>query len=1037
MRQLLRSLLLAALISRAAEAQTATVTPLSISFGNQPVNTTSGIRTVTLLNTGTGPLTITDISTTGDFSATHSCATVNPGSTCNISVTFTPTSGGLKSGALTVTNSASVSPHMVPLSGVAVDIILAPEFLSFGDVHIGTTATRTATLSNNSPNPLNITSITTTSIFQQSSNCGTILAAGASCSIDITFSPVNSTSSTGTLVVRDSGTSLPRAILLSGSGVLPLSTASSLLFTPGYVVGSSTSQSVTLFQRGPTSARVTSVTTSGDFTSTNQCGSPVQPGGACSVIVTFSPTAAGPRSGTLTITTDPVSTITVSLSGTGLASAPAPFILTISPSALAAGANEFTLAVTGSGFSSLSVIRWAGVDRPTTFVNTNRLTTVIPASEVATLRAIAVSVFNPAPGGGVSNIADFTVYRATTLTASDLVYDRLGRQIYASVRSTSPIQPNTLTAIDPITGVLTTSTFMGSDPSKLAISKDSRTIYAVLEGEARIGPFDTVSQTAETAFTLGTDPFLGTYYAEDIAVDPGNSQTIAVSRKFLSASPRHAGVAIYDNGVKRSVDTAAGLAGSNIIQFSQSSSTLYGYNSETSELGFRTMSITPSGVTVTNLQRLPLNKSGIGMDIQVESERIYSTNGEVVDLITGTSITRLPLPLGPIIIDGPPMAPATGSQFLDIPNFAPFVADSNLERVFYLIRRQILAFDLNTFTQVGSMTLPAESLRTDFGSLIRWGEKGLAFRSETEVFSVLIPDSWLGIGKISKVRRDFNGDSKSDILWRDPAGNVSMWQMNGHTVTSEALMGNVWIGWTIVGSGDFNADGKMDILWRDSSGTTVVWLMNGGNLSRYSVIGIMDPKWAVAGVTDFNGDGTADILWRDRDGNLTIWLLDGSSIIKNEFLGNIWYDWIIVGTGDFNGDGRGDILWRHISGDVAIWLMNGTSILTGTTIANIWTGWTISGTGDFNGDGKSDILWRSLTGDVAIWLMNGTTLLSGTLVGNIWTGWTISGTGDFNGDEKSDILWRSDSGDVAIWLMNGASISSYAGVGNAADRTAQ
>ena len=995
-----------------------TVTPSSILFGNQPVNT-GGLRGVTVRNTGTGPLTITDVSTTGEFAATHSCTTVNIGLACSISVTFTPTSVGPKSGALTVTHSASGSPHTVPLSGVGVDVVLEPQFVLFGDVHVGTSAIRTATLTNNSPDPLSITSITATSIFQVSSHCGTTLAAGASCPIDVTFSPVNPTSSNGTLAVSDSGTGSPRFISLSGRGTvgqISLS-ASSLVFTAD-VIGSSTSRQVFVFNNGTGSLTVTSVTTSGDFASTNHCVAPVQPGGGCGILVTFSPTAEGPRSGTLTIHSDATfSPFTASLSGTGLAALPVPVVTSISPTGRAAGASEFTLTVTGSNFSSMSVIRWGGVDRPTTFVNNTSLTAVIPASDAVTLGTTAVSVFNPAPGGGASNIADFTVYRATTLTARDLVYDRVGRQIYASVRSTSPVQPNTLTAIQPMTGVLATSTFIGSDPTKLAISGDSRTIYIALEGGAKIRQFDTVSQAAGSPFALGADQFQYTYYVQDIAIDPGNSQTIAVSRTTLPRT--HAGVGIYDNGVKRSVDTPRNT-GSNVIEFSTTSSTLYGYNNETSEFGFRTMSVTPSGVTVTNVRQGLITQFGI--DIQFESGRIYSTNGRIVDPVSGTLIATIPLPSG------------SGS-------FAGVVADPSLERVFYLLANpssvRILAYELKTFGQVGSMTLPVSGSLFDFSSLIRWGEKGLAFKSETEVISVLIPDSWLPGSDVPKVRGDFNGDGKSDVLWRDPAGNVSMWQMNGHAITSEALIGNVWTGWTIAGSGDFNGDGKMDILWRDSSGTTVLWLMNGGILSSYSVIGIQAPEWTVAGVADFNGDGKADILWRDRDGDVTIWLMDGSNIIKNEFLGNVWHEWIIVDTGDFNGDGRGDILWRHLSGDVAIWLMNGTSILTGTTIANIWNGWTVSGTGDFNADGKSDILWRSLTGDVAIWLMNGTTLMSGTSVGNIWNGWAISGTGDFNGDNKSDILWRSVSGDAAIWLMDGANISSYAGIGNVADRTAQ
>src|SRR4029453_6482915 len=74
--------------------------------------------------------------------------------------------------------------------------------------------------------------------------------------------------------------------------------------------------------------------------------------------------------------------------------------------------------------------------------------------------------------------------------------------------------------------------------------------------------------------------------------------------------------------------------------------------------------------------------------------------------------------------------------------------------------------------------------------------------------------------------RDFNKDGKADILWRDTSGNVSMWVMDGTTVTNNSVIANIWTTWSIVGVGDFNGDGKADILWRDTSGYVAVWLMD-------------------------------------------------------------------------------------------------------------------------------------------------------------------------------------------------------------------
>jgi len=82
---------------------------------------------------------------------------------------------------------------------------------------------------------------------------------------------------------------------------------------------------------------------------------------------------------------------------------PVPAMSNLNPSSRKAGGAAFTLTVTGNGFVNGSVVRWNGSGRPTTFVSSTRLTAAIPASDIAVAGTAVVSVFNPAPGGGVSN----------------------------------------------------------------------------------------------------------------------------------------------------------------------------------------------------------------------------------------------------------------------------------------------------------------------------------------------------------------------------------------------------------------------------------------------------------------------------------------------------------------------------------------------------------------------------------------------------------------------------------------------------------
>ena len=88
---------------------------------------------------------------------------------------------------------------------------------------------------------------------------------------------------------------------------------------------------------------------------------------------------------------------------------PVPTIITLSPSSATAGGAAFTLTVYGTNFVNDSVVRWNGSDRTTTFVSTTQLTATITMGDIATVGTYPVTVFNPTPGGGISNAVDFTV----------------------------------------------------------------------------------------------------------------------------------------------------------------------------------------------------------------------------------------------------------------------------------------------------------------------------------------------------------------------------------------------------------------------------------------------------------------------------------------------------------------------------------------------------------------------------------------------------------------------------------------------------
>ncbi len=299
--------------------------PSPLNFGPQTIRVQSAPKTLYIANPGVIPVSVSGITVSGSFGESGSCVTkLNPGTHCPLSLTFTPTGAGSAQGALVVDNTAPGSPAAVTLTGSAAgpDVDLSDSSLSFGYQAPNTTSSaKTVTMTNTGTAALAIASITASGDFAETNNCGSSLAMNASCTINVTFTPTAASIQTGTITITDNTGNSPQTIALSGTGsqdTVTLSTYS--LSFPGQLVGStSSSQYVILDNTGTQTLTLTSTTASGDFGVTNNCGSSLAPlVGTCTIFVTFAPTAAGNRTGTVTITdSSSGSPQTIALSGTG------------------------------------------------------------------------------------------------------------------------------------------------------------------------------------------------------------------------------------------------------------------------------------------------------------------------------------------------------------------------------------------------------------------------------------------------------------------------------------------------------------------------------------------------------------------------------------------------------------------------------------------------------------------------------------------------------------------------------------------------
>jgi len=318
-----------------------------LQFGNQATGTTSAPLTITVENTGNNYLNFSSLNftATGPFSVTGGTCEqetdggYSPSETCTLTVTFTPTATGAATGSISVASNALASPSTINLTGsgtatAAPAATLSPGTLSFGSVTSGVTSSaQMLTLSNTGNAALAISGITlggaNPTDFAETNTCGTSVAAGASCTISVTFTPGSAASFTATVSVADNATGSPQTASLSGTGTAPAAPVASLSPTTvsfGNVVTGVTSgaQTVTLSNTGNAVLNLSGITIGGtnpsDFAETNTCGETLAADASCTISVTFTPGSIASFTATISVADNAAgSPQTSSLSGAGIA----------------------------------------------------------------------------------------------------------------------------------------------------------------------------------------------------------------------------------------------------------------------------------------------------------------------------------------------------------------------------------------------------------------------------------------------------------------------------------------------------------------------------------------------------------------------------------------------------------------------------------------------------------------------------------------------------------------------------------------------
>jgi len=339
----------------------------------------------------------------------------------------------------------------------------------------------------------------------------------------------------------------------------------------------------------------------------------------------------------------------------------------------------------------------------------------IPSVNAAPLRLRATDAF-----GRSGESSPFDTLRLVNVKAADLVWDAGRSRIYASVPSVGGgVYANKVVVIDPSTAQITGNVALSQDPGPLALTSGGENLYVALNANGTISRITPDNLAVAANFPVGTDPSFGTLYAEDLCTVAGQPNLLVVSQFRKSVSPRHGGVAVYENGVARGAKTQD-HTGSNVIEPSADPTLFFGYNNETTEFGFRHLRVDAAGIREEAVKRDLID--GFSTDIRSDGDRVFSFTGVAVD---GLQMRRL----GTFAASGLVRPDLASNRVFFLEPQGNFSSEYN----------KLSAHDPTTLTLIRRVTLPSSF--SSPGGFIRWGANGLAFRAGNSV--VLIASSQL------------------------------------------------------------------------------------------------------------------------------------------------------------------------------------------------------------------------------------------------------------------------------------------------------
>ncbi|MBV9086798.1 MAG: choice-of-anchor D domain-containing protein, partial [Acidobacteriaceae bacterium] len=662
------------------------ISPSSVSFGNVNMGTSSSPSTLTLWNTGTAPLSISNFTISGNNPAEFSTdappsLTIQPNTTATIKVTFSPQSAGSKTASLVFSDNTSAGTHQVAMAGVGTlqGISISPPAIDFLSQLVNTTsASISVVVTNTGSTTLTISSVAlngaNASEFTFTPPSGSLnVAPQGSVAFPVGFAPATLGKKVASLDITYNGPQSPQSVPLKGSGVAPgFSVSANSLSFGDVAVNTTSSLLVTITNSGTANLSITnfglSGTNSGEFSFTaSPLPMTLSPGSTTTVGVTFKPTSgSGTKSATLSFTDNASgSPHQITLSGNATAPvisvAPAALDLGLSPVTVASAAKQVTISNTGNANLTITSLTVGGLNASEFAISPTSLPAIAPGTS-----ANVNVAFTPASTGArsatltiVSNGGPAQVVALSGTGALPAISLSPGSLGFGSRPANTPTMlPITVSNPGNASLLITKLEITGTDASLFSVPALTSPMIIAPQGSTTINvtfnPTTGGSKVATLVITNNVGPGTASVALSGSAVAPNISFTptsLNFNTQPVNTASNQISVSVQNTGTANLVVSAIATSGVNASEFTVSSSaqlpitltpgtsTFVGVTFKPTSTGVRTASLDFSTNVPGGLQSVGLSGSGTAPAIAISPSSVSFGDQLVNATSSSTSIT--------------------------------------------------------------------------------------------------------------------------------------------------------------------------------------------------------------------------------------------------------------------------------------------------------------------------------------------------------------------------------------------------------------